>query len=76
MRSKYNTRFSALTLAVDKEPFELIKECLDKGWHVMRLHGYLQKVATKHKLPMVDRRTVYMWVNRYKQTLVKDESQE
>lgn len=74
MRQKYNTKFRALTLAVDKEPFELIKEAMDEEWHVMKLYTFLQRVATKNKLPMVDRRTVYMWVDRYKQHVEKNES--
>lgn len=62
---KYNTKFSYLTYAVDKEPEQYIKESLRRGWDTMRIYHELAKIAKRHKLKMVNRRTVYTWVSKY-----------
>ena len=63
---RYYTRFSQLTLSLDKEPEQYIREALDNGWEPMRIFHELKKVAKHHKIPMVDRRTVYYWITRVK----------
>jgi hypothetical protein len=61
---KYHTKFTNLTLAVDKEPEEFLEVCLKKKWTVTRIFNELRKIAQHHKLPMVDRRTVHTWVTK------------
>lgn len=63
---KYYTKFRNLTLAVDKEPESYIAEALHNGWEPMRIYVELKKISRYHKIPMVNRRTVYYWISKYK----------
>jgi hypothetical protein len=63
---KYHTKFTNLTLAMDKEPKEYLIECFKRQWTTTRIFQELNKIASKHRLPMVDRRTVDAWVSKYK----------
>lgn len=63
-RLKYNTKFSKLTLAIKLEPETYLKTRLSKDWHPMQIYRELDKIADKHHLPMVEKRTLYLWISR------------
>lgn len=65
MRTKYNTKFSTLTLAINLEPEDYIRDRWKKKWHPMQMYNELVQVARERDLPMVDRRTIYNWITKY-----------
>lgn len=64
---KYHTKFTNLTLAVNKTPVEFLNDCMQHKWTTTRIFTELSKIAKLHQLPMVDRRTVHLWVTRHNQ---------
>ena len=63
-RTKYNTKFSQLTLAVEQEPENFLIQRLSKGDHPMKIYNELKKISIRHKLPLVERRTLYQWIKK------------
>lgn len=66
MKTKYNTKFSALTLAINLEPEVYMRDRLSKGWHPMKIYTELVRIAKDNDLPMVERRTIYLWIDKDK----------
>lgn len=69
-RTKYNTKFSQLTLAIEQEPENFLLQRLSKGDHPMKIYNELKKISTKHKLPLIERRTLYLWIAKIKNSYV------
>lgn len=63
-RTKYNTKFSQLTLAVEQEPENFLIQRLSKGDHPMKIYNELKKISVKYKIPLVERRTLYQWIKK------------
>jgi len=67
MREKYFTKFSNLTLKLGLEPEAFLRSRLALDPRAMKIYHELEKLSTLYKLPMVSKRTLYLWIDRVKQ---------
>lgn len=61
-RIKYSTKFSNLTLAIGEEPNDFLVKRSD--WQAGRIYNLLRRISIENKLPMVNKRTLYLWINK------------
>jgi hypothetical protein len=66
-RQKYLTKFSQLTLATGKEPEVFMQERIE--WPISKIFLEIKRIASKHDLPCVSRKTVEIWYWRIKDAL-------
>jgi len=69
-RTKYNTKFSQLTLAIEQEPENFLLQRLSRGDHPMKIYNELKKISRLHKLPLIERRTLYLWITKIRRNYI------